>query len=72
MSQHTAAKYDHCSSQVRALPSLVLNIKDEIKTVRINRAIYSERCIVSAKAASLVAELALGALTAAFSGLILR
>lgn len=28
MSQQTAAKYDYCSSEVSALPSLVLNIKD--------------------------------------------
>lgn len=28
MSQHTAAKYDYRSSEVRELPSLVLNIKD--------------------------------------------
>lgn len=28
MTQHTAAEYDNCSSEVRALPGLVLNIKD--------------------------------------------
>lgn len=28
MSQHATAKYDYCSSEVTALPSLVLNIKN--------------------------------------------
>lgn len=72
MTQRTAAKYDYCSWEVRASPSLVLNIKAKIKTVQINREIYIEKCIVSAKAASLVAELALGALASAFSELILQ
>lgn len=72
MSQHTMAKYDYCTSEVRALPSLVLNIKGWIKPVQINKALYIEQGVVSAKSASLVAELALGALVSAFTKWILQ
>jgi len=52
MSQQTAAKYDYHSSEVTELPRLLLNIKDQIKTVQINRGIYIEQGIVSAEACS--------------------